>query len=381
LREAVIVGAVRSPMGRRNGSLRGTRPDDLVADVINALLDKTGIDPYLIEDLIMGCVTQIGEQGYNVARTAGLISRLPLEVPAVVLNRMCGSGLQAFNFAAQGIMSGMHDCVLAAGVESMTRVLMGSDGSTFSDRLTGKYNLVMQGFSAELIAEKWGISREELDLFSCHSHRKAAEARQAGRFRREIVPVQGLDKEGNSFVFSEDETPRPDTTPEKLAALPTAFKPDGVITAGNASQISDGAAAVLVMSREKAQEAGLKPRARFVCSAVAGVDPTLMLTGPIPTTRKALEKARLTMADIDIFEINEAFAPVVLAWAKELEPDMVKVNPVGGAIALGHPLGCSGARLPATTLHQLEDTGGRYGLISMCIGWGIGIATIIERLP
>ncbi len=381
MREAVIVEAVRSPMGRRNGSLRGMRPDDLAAAVINALLDRTGINPYLVEDLIMGCVTQVGEQGYNVARTAGLISRLPLETAAVSLNRMCGSGLQAFNFAAQGIIAGMHDCVLAAGVESMTRVPMGSDGSTFSEQLTGKYNIVMQGFSAELIAEKWGIPREELDLFSYHSHRKAVEAARAGRFRRETVPVEGLDKEGNKFIFDADETPRPDTTPEKLAALQPAFKQDGVITAGNSSQISDGAAAVLVMSREKAEEAGLKPRARFVSSAVAGVDPTLMLTGPIPTTRLALKKAGLTMADIDIFEINEAFAPVVLAWARELEPDMAKVNPVGGAIALGHPLGCSGARLLATLLHQLEDTGGRFGLISMCIGWGIGIATIIERLP
>ncbi|MBS4021017.1 MAG: thiolase family protein [Dethiobacter sp.] len=382
MNEAVIIEAVRSPMGRRKGSLRDTRPDDLAAEVIDALLERTGIDPHIVEDLIMGCVTQVGEQGFNVARTSGLISRLPLDVAAVCLNRMCGSGLQAFNFAAQGIMSGMHDCIISAGVESMTRVPMGSDGSAFSEQLMSKYDIVMQGTSAELIAAKWGLSRQELDLFSYQSHQKAAKAREEGRFRRETVPVRGVNQAGERYLFAEDETIRPDTTLEKMASLPPAFKPDGVITAGNSSQISDGAAAVLVMSAQRAKESGLKPRARFVSSAVAGVDPTLMLTGPIPTTRKALAKAGLTMDDIDIFEVNEAFAPVVLAWAKELElSDMSRVNPVGGAISLGHPLGCSGTRLIATLLHQLEDTGGRYGLITMCIGWGIGIATVIERLP
>ncbi len=381
MREAVIVEAVRSPMGRRKGSLRENRPDDLVAEVINGLLDRVNIDPYLIEDLIMGCVTQVGEQGYNVGRTSGLISNLPKEVPAVSLNRMCGSGLQAFNWAAQGIMSGVHDVIIAAGTESMTRVPMGADGGPFSNSLTSKYNMVMQGTSAEMIANKWKISKEELDIFSLESHEKAVKAREEGRFKREIVPVSGVNKKGETVVFKQDETPRADTTLEKISSLPPAFKEGGVVTAGNSSQITDGAAAVLVMSREKAEELGLKPRARFVNCALAGVDPTIMLTGPIPSTEKVLQKTGLAMEDIDIFEINEAFASVVLAWSKELKADMGKVNPLGGAIALGHPLGCTGARLVTTLLHELEDTGGRYGLISMCIGWGVGIATVIERLP
>lgn len=381
MREAVIVEAVRSPMGRRKGSLRENRPDDLVAEVINGLLDRVNIDPYLIEDLIMGCVTQVGEQGYNVGRTSGLISNLPKEVPAVSLNRMCGSGLQAFNWAAQGIMSGVHDVIIAAGTESMTRVPMGADGGPFSNSLTSKYNMVMQGTSAEMIANKWKISKEELDIFSLESHEKAVKAREEGRFKREIVPVSGVNKKGEVVVFEQDETPRADTTLEKISSLPPAFKEGGVVTAGNSSQITDGAAAVLVMSREKAEELGLKPRARFVNCALAGVDPTIMLTGPIPSTEKVLQKTGLAMEDIDIFEINEAFASVVLAWSKELKADMGKVNPLGGAIALGHPLGCTGARLVTTLLHELEDTGGRYGLISMCIGWGVGIATVIERLP
>lgn len=381
MQDAVIVEAVRSPMGRRKGSLREKRPDDLAAEIINGLLERVPIDPLLVEDLIMGCVTQIGEQGYNVGRIAGLISNLPKEVPAVSLNRMCGSGLQAFNWAAQGIISGMHEVIIAAGTEGMTRVPMGSDGGSFSNQLLAKYNLVPQGLSAEMVAEKWQTPKDKLDLFSYESHMKALKAQKEGKFKREIIPVQGITKEGEKYTFTEDETPRAGTTVEKIAVLPLAFKQDGVITAGNSSQITDGAAAIMVMSAEKAAALGLKARARFISCALAGVDPVIMLTGPIPATQKVLHKTGLTVDDIDIFEINEAFAPVVLAWAEELGADMQKVNPVGGAIALGHPLGCTGARLVTTLLHELEDTGGRYGLISMCIGWGLGIATIIERLP
>jgi acetyl-CoA acyltransferase len=381
LREAVIVEAVRSPMGRKKGSLRETSPADLLAEVLDALLKRTGIDAALIDDLLVGCVTQIGEQGSNVGRLAGLTSDLPMEVPAVSLNRMCGSGLQALNWAAQGIMSGMHDIIIAAGTESMTRVPIGTDGGPFSERLLAKYDMVHQGISAEMIADKWQISREKLDQFSCESHRKAAEAQREKRFAREVVPVKGVNREGEAYSFSEDETIRPDTTVERLAALPPVFKEGGVVTAGNSSQITDGAAALLVMSREMAVKLGYRPRARVVTCSLAGVDPTIMLTGPIPATKKLLARTGLKVQDIDIFEINEAFASVVLAWLQELQPDEKRVNPLGGAIALGHPLGCTGARLATTLLHQLEDTGGRYGLISMCIGWGLGIATLLERLP
>ncbi len=381
MQDAVIVEALRSPMGRKNGSLRETRPDDLLADVINSLLGRTGLDPRHIDDLLVGCVTQTGEQGLNVGRLAGLISDLPVEVPAASLNRMCGSGLQALNWAAQGIMSGIHDVIIAAGTESMSRVPIGSDGGALSQRVTAKYDMVHQGISAEMIAEKWHLSREELDAFSYESHMKAVKGQKEGAFEREIVPVKGVTKGGEEFLFAGDETPRPATTREKLASLPPAFKEGGLITAGNSSQITDGAAALLVMSGEKAKRLGLKPRARFLTCALAGVDPTIMLTGPIPATQKVLLKANLKVQDIDIFEINEAFAPVVLAWMKELAPEPAKVNPLGGAIALGHPLGCTGARLVTTLLHELEDTGGRLGLVSMCIGWGLGIATVIERLP
>ncbi len=381
MREAVIVEAVRSPMGRKKGSLRETSPTDLLAEVLDALLKRTGIDPGLIDDLIVGCVTQIGEQGSNVGRLAGLTSNLPQEVPAVSLNRMCGSGLQALNWAAQGIMSGMHDIIIAAGTESMTRVPIGTDGGPFSERLLGKYDMVHQGVSAEMIAKKWQISRTKLDEFSCESHQKASKAQQEKRFAREIVPVNGVNGEGAACSFVEDETIRPATTVKRLAALPPAFKEGGMITAGNSSQITDGAAALLVMSRGMAIKLGYRPRARVVNCSLAGVDPTIMLTGPIPATKKLLAKTGLRVKDIDIFEINEAFASVALAWLQELQPDEKRVNPWGGAIALGHPLGCTGARLATTLLHELEDTGGRYGLISMCIGWGLGIATLLERLP
>ncbi len=381
MRDAVIVEALRSPMGKKKGSLRDTRPDDLLAEVINALLARTGLDPRLVDDLLVGCVTQIGEQGLNVGRLAGLISDLPAEVPAVSLNRMCGSGLQALNWAAQGIMSGMQDVVLAAGTESMTRVPIGSDGGPLSPKVEDKYRMVHQGISAEMIAQRWSLTREELDAFAYESHMKALKGQREGAFGREIVPVRGVNGEGKEFLFARDETIRPETTPEKLAALPPAFQEGGVITAGNSSQITDGAAAMLVMSRDKAEELGFKPRARFASGALVGVDPTIMLTGPIPATRKVLARARMKVEDIDIFEINEAFAPVVLAWLKELAPDPRKVNPLGGAIALGHPLGCTGVRLATTLLHELEDREERFGLVSLCIGWGLGIATILERLP
>lgn len=379
MQEAVVVEAIRTPMGRRRGSLAQFRPDDLAGYTIKALVDRVGIDPLEIEDIIMGCVTQIGEQGLNVGRVGGLIAGLPPDVSAVSINRMCGSSLQAVNFAAQAIMSGMSDVVMAAGVESMTRVPMGSDGGTMSSQLTSRYSIIPQGLSAEMIAEKWQIPREELDEFSFESHMKAVRAREEGRFKREIVPVE-VSYNGITMIFGEDETPRADTSREKMAALAPAFKPDGVITAGNSSQITDGAAACLIMSREKARSLGLKARARIIATAVAGVDPVIMLTGPIPVTGKVLRKANLSLEDMDIFEVNEAFAPVVLAWQRELGANMSKVNPNGGAISLGHPLGASGCRIMATMLHELERTGGRYGLATMCIGFGMGVATIIERL-
>lgn len=378
--EAVILEAIRTPMGRKKGSLSGIRPDDLAARALVALVERTGVDPAEIEDVIMGCVTQTAEQGFNIGRLAPLIAGFPVEVSGVSVNRMCGSSLQTANYAAQAIMADCADLVVAAGVESMSRVPMGSDGGSFSGGLLSKFAIVPQGLSAEMIAEKWDLSREELDEFSLASHHKALAAIAEGRFKREIVPVEIIREDGNKALLDTDETPRPDTGPEKLAALRPVFKMGGVITAGNSSQITDGAAALLVASVGKARQLGLKPRARFVSMALSGVDPVLMLHGPIPATARALKRAGLTVDDIDIFEINEAFAPVPLAWQREFGVDMSKINPNGGAIALGHPLGASGARILATLLHELERTGGRYGLATMCIGWGMGIATIIERL-
>jgi acetyl-CoA acyltransferase len=331
--------------------------------------------------VILGCVDQLGEQGFNIARNAALIAGLPLDVCGTTLDRMCGSGQQAANFAAMGVMAGQYDVVIAGGVEHMTRVPMGSNASgpgdgPLSPRLSERYNIVPQGISAELIAEQWGLKREELDAFAARSHEWAGRAIAEGRFRREIVPITLPD--GN--VFDTDEGVRVPVNREKMAALQPSFKPDGVITAANSSQISDGAAALMFMSGERAKALGLRPRARVVATALAGVDPTIMLTGPIPATQRVLKKAGLRLDDIDLFEINEAFASVVLAWERELHPDMNKVNVNGGAIALGHPLGCSGGKLMTTLLHELERTGKRYGLQTMCIGFGQGIATIIERL-
>ncbi len=379
---AVIVDAVRTPVGRRNGKLQDWHPVDLAAEPLKALVQRNKLDPALIEDVIMGCVMQTGEQGLNVGRNAALAAGFPEDVVGTTIDRQCGSGQQAAHFAAQGVMAGVYDVVIAGGVESMTRVPMGitaqqGPGMPFGPAMIERYanGLVPQGISAELIAEKWSISREELDQIGFDSHMRAARATEEGAFENEIVPVAV-----DGGTMAQDEGIRPDTTLEKLAGLNPAFKPDGKVTAGNSSQISDGAAAVLIMSEEKAKELGLKPRARFVDFALAGVDPVMMLTGPIPATQKVLDKAGLTIDDIDVFEINEAFASVVGAWLRETGADWEKVNPNGGAIALGHPLGCSGAKLLTTLLNELEARGGRYGLQAMCEGGGMANALIIERI-
>ena len=381
MNNAVIVGAARTAVGRRNGKLSTVRPDDLLADTLKALVERTKIDPAEVEDVVIGCVDQLGEQGFNIARNAALIAGFPLDVCGTTLDRMCGSGQQAANFAAMGVMSGQYDCVIAGGVENMSRVPMGSNGTgpgegPLSPRLQALYNIVPQGISAEMLAEKWGLKREELDKFSGASHEKAGRAIAEGRFKREIVPITLPD----GTVFDTDEGVRVPVNWEKLASLAPSFKPDGVVTAGSSSQISDGAAALLIMSEARAKALKLTPRARIVATSLAGVDPTIMLTGPIPATQRVLKKAGLKIDQIDLFEINEAFASVVLAWERELHPDMERVNVNGGAIALGHPLGCSGARLMNTLLHELERTKKRYGLQTMCIGFGQGIGTIIERL-
>ena len=381
MRDAVIAGAVRTPVGRRNGKLAGERPDHLAALVLSELVRRTPIDPDTIEDVILGCVDQVGEQGLNIARNAALLAGFPVDVCGTTLDRMCGSGQQAANFAAMGVMSGQYDVVVAGGVENMTRVPMGASAvgpgdGPLSPRLQATYNLVPQGISAEMIAETWGLKREELDELAAQSHEKAGRAIAEGRFTREIAAVTMTD----GSVFDTDEGVRVPVDREKMASLPPSFKPDGVITAANSSQISDGAAALLFMSAERAKALGVRPRARVVATALAGVDPTIMLTGPIPATQRVLKKAGLTLDQIDLFEINEAFASVVLAWQRELHPDMDRVNVNGGAIALGHPLGCSGGKLMTTLLHELERTGKRFGLQTMCIGFGQGIATIIERL-
>jgi acetyl-CoA acetyltransferase family protein len=379
---AVIVDAIRTPLGRRNGKLKDVHPVDLAAHVLAGVVQRNDLDPALVEDVIMGCVMQVGEQGINIARNAALAAGFPDSTVGTTVDRQCGSSQQAAHFAAQGVMAGAYDVVIAAGVENMTRVPMGSSvaegkyGFPFGPKMTERYpNLVPQGISAELIAEKWDISREANDAFSVQSHLRAARAREEGRFDREILPVNNGEED-----VSQDEGIRPDSTIEKLASLKPAFKPDGVITAGNSSQITDGASALLIMTEEKAAQLGLKPRARFHTFALAGVDPVMMLTGPIPATTKVLERAKMTLDQIDLVEINEAFAPVVLSWEKEHHPDMDKVNVNGGAIALGHPLGASGARLMATLLNELERTGGRYGLQTMCEGGGMANATIIERI-
>jgi acetyl-CoA acyltransferase len=394
---AVIVDAVRTAGGKRNGKLSGWHPADLAAEVLSALVERNSLDPALVEDVIMGCVMQAGAQSVNVGRNAVLAAGWPEEVPATTIDRQCGSSQQSAHFAAQAVMSGAHDIVVAAGVEVMSQVPMGASigdgkfGFPFGPRVNARYadvgGLVPQGISAELIADKWALSREDLDAFAAESQARAARATAEGRFENEIVAVRSLHRDKETGDVSEsdelvaaDEGIREGSTVETLGNLKPAFKPDGKVTAGNSSQITDGASAALIMSEERAAELGLRPRARFHTFALAGVDPVMMLTGPIPSTAKALAKSGLSVDDIDLFEVNEAFASVVLAWQKETGADMSKVNVNGGAIALGHPLGCSGTKLLATLLNELERTGGRYGLQTMCEGGGMANATIIERL-
>jgi 3-oxoadipyl-CoA thiolase len=398
MEEAVILSAVRTPIGRYSGSLKDVRPDDLASLVIAEAVRRANIDAGSIEDVILGCANQSGEDNRNVARMALLLAGLPIEVAGQTVNRLCGSGLQAVNSAAQAIQTGAGDTFVAGGVESMTRApfVLGKADSAFSrtmnlqdttlgwrfinPRLSAKHYPYSMGETAENVAERTRISREEQDAYALQSHQRAVAAQQTGRFAKEIEPVTVPQKKGESVVVTLDEQPRPDTTLEKLAAWKPVFRKDGSVTAGNSSGINDGAAALVLMARSRAQELGLTPRARIVISAVAGVDPAYMGLGPIPATRKVLQRAGLGIKDIDLIELNEAFAVQVLQCVRELEIDEERLNVNGGAIALGHPLGCSGARLVVTLLHELERRGGRYGLAAMCIGVGQGIATIIERL-
>jgi acetyl-CoA acyltransferase len=394
---AVIVDAVRTAGGKRNGKLSGWHPADLAAMTLKALVERNGLDPAQIEDVIMGCVMQVGAQSLNIGRNAVLAAGFPESVPATTIDRQCGSSQQSAHFAAQGVMAGAYDIVIAAGVEVMSLVPMGASlmapntGSPFGPKVMQRYaavgGLVPQGISAELIADKWGLSREALDAFGARSQQLAQRATEEGRFDREIITVhiKARDKETGTVIESDemltrDEGIRPGTTAETLTSLKPAFKADGKVTAGNSSQITDGASACLIMSEERAAQLGLTPRARFHTFALAGVDPVTMLTGPIPATTKVLERSGLSIDDIDLVEINEAFASVVLAWEAEHHPDMSKVNVNGGAIALGHPLGGSGTKLLATLLCELERSGGRFGLQTMCEGGGMANATIIERL-
>ena len=381
-REVVIVEAVRTPVGKRNGAFRELHPVQLAAVALDEVTKRANMEKGMVEDIVMGCVTQIAEQGFNIGRLAALEANFPITVPAVTINRLCGSGQQAIHFATQEIKSGDMEITIAAGVEHMTKVPILSDGNanTIPGSLHAKYEIVHQGVSAEMIAEKYGITREQLDSYAYESHQRALQAIYAGYFKREIVPVNGIDKEGNAILVTNDEGPRADTSLEALANLKTVFKENGSITAGNASQISDGAAAILLMDSEKAKELGLKARARIVNQVVVGSDPTTMLDGVIPASKKVLQKANLTIHDMDVIEINEAFASVVLAWQKELEADLQKVNVNGGAIALGHPLGATGVKLMTSLLHELERRNGKYGLLTICIGHGMSTATIIERI-
>jgi acetyl-CoA acyltransferase len=385
--EAVIVDAVRTPGGKRNGQLKDWHPVDLAAHVLKALQERNGLDPALVDDVVMGCVMQVGQQSLNVGRNAVLAAGWPESVPATTVDRQCGSSQQSMHFAAQGVISGAYDIVIAAGVEAMTRVPMGSSvvpdmGFPFPQSMFDRYSetgLPPQGIGAEMIADEFGFTREDLDAFGAESQRRAAVATAEGRFENEIVPVP-VNIDGTTHMVTRDEGIREGTTAEKLAALKPAFKEDGKITAGNSSQITDGASAVLIMSAEKAEQLGLRPRARFHSFAVVGTDPVTMLKGPIPATTKIFERSGLSLDDIDLFEVNEAFASVVLAWQKAHGADLAKTNVNGGAIALGHPLGASGTKLMATLLNELERTGGRYGLQTMCEGGGLANATIIERI-
>jgi acetyl-CoA acyltransferase len=383
-RDVVIIEATRTAVGRKNGSLSGVHPVVVLSKVLDELMQRANLPHDIVEDVVCGCVDQIGDQAANIGRNAVLTAGFPYTVPATTVDRQCGSGQQAVHFAANLVQAGVVDVAIGCGVESMSRVpilapMQSGHGFPMPPEMGEKYPLVMQGTAADMIAKQWNISRQDVDQYAYESHVKAARAREEGRFDREITPVK-VTLEGVETEFKQDEGIRPDTSPEKLAALQPSFAPDGVHTAGNSSQISDGAAAVLLMSAAKAKELGVKPRARVVAQAVVGSEPVIMLTGPITATPKVLDKARLKLDQMDLFEINEAFASVILAWEKELHPDMRKVNVNGGAIALGHPLGCTGAKLMTTMLHELERTGGRYGLQTMCCGGGLGTATIIERL-
>jgi acetyl-CoA acyltransferase len=381
-RDVVIIEAVRTAMGRRNGMLSGTHPVTLGAKVLREVVARAGIEPGVVEDVVFGNVSQVGEQAANIGRNVVLEAGFPIEIPGTTVDRQCGSGQQAIHFAANLIQAGVVDCAIGGGVEVMSRVPMGSNfkvaGFPFTQHMRETYDLTSQGVAADNIARKWGFSRQQLDEFGLQSQERARAARDAGKFEKEIVPVE-VEHEGVKGEFKVDEGIR-ETSLEKLATLAPSFGEDGLHHAGNSSQITDGAAAVLLMSSDKAKELGLRPRARIVAQAVVGSDPHLMLTGPITATPAVLKKAGLKLEDIDRVEINEAFASVVLAWQKETGADMSKVNVNGGAIALGHPLGCTGARLMTTLLHELERTGGRYGHEVMCCGGGIGTATIIERL-
>jgi len=383
--EAYIIDAVRTPVGRRNGALSGVRADELAAATLSEIINRTGVDPSELDDVVMGCVTQLHEQGINVARNAALIAGFPVDVTGTTVNRLCGSSQQALNFAAMGVASGHQDLVIAAGVESMSRITMGSDmflqGEmvTPSPKMSWKYNIIPQGLSAELVAERFDLSREDLDAFSYESHQRAAAADDAGKFDRETISMDVHTEEKGDFSFGNDEGIRRSTTIEKLGSLKPAFKEDGVITAASSSQISDGSAAIMIASAAAVEKYGLKPRAKIVSMATAGVDPTIMLTAPIGATQKALSRAGINVGDLGAIELNEAFASVALGCGRELGLDFAKVNVYGGAIALGHPLGASGARLITTLLNVLEEKDERYGLSTMCIGFGQGIATIIDR--
>lgn len=380
--EVVIVEGVRTAIGRRKGALAEYRADELAAVVLDELVNRAGVDKADIDDVILGCVTQIGEQSANIARTAALIADFPIQVPGVTIDRQCGSSQQAVHFAAQAIASGDMDIVIAGGVESMTREPMFSNvGNTkISTKLSEKYEIINQGLSSERMVQKWSLTREELDKYSSESHTKALDAIEKGHFEKEIVPVEVQQANGSLKSFAIDEGPREGSTVEVLSGLKPVFDEHGVITAGNASQMSDGASAVLLMSRKKADELGLKPKARIIARSVTGSDPTLMLTGPIEATKKVLLKAGLTIEDMDTYEVNEAFAQVPLVWLKDTGANPEKLNPDGGAIALGHPLGATGTKLLVTMLHRLERIGGRYGLLAICEGMGMANATIIERI-
>ncbi|MFQ5577641.1 MAG: thiolase family protein [Anaerolineae bacterium] len=389
MNKAVILEAVRTPIGKKGKALANTHPVDLLGHLFTSVLERLQLDPARVDDVIIGCVDQAGEQAFNVGRNAWLSAGLPESVPATTIDRQCGSSLQAIHFAAQGVMAGAYDLVLAGGVESMTRVPMGctifnGPGVPVTEGLKARYGLETgwfnQAVGAQMIADRWGLSREDLDRFSLQSHRRAAAAREGCHFSREIIPVPAKNGDGEEFLFDADEGIRPGTTYEQIASLNPAFDGLPCITAANASQISDGASLTVIASPEMARQLGLRPRARFRGFAVVGVDPVTMLTGPIPATQKALQHAGLTVDDIDLFEVNEAFASVVLAWQKEIGAPMERVNVNGGAVALGHPLGATGARLMATLLNELEHRQGRYGLIAICEGGGMANGTIIERL-